>query len=96
MTAAAHAVSDSRGDRSPHSSPYDLDMAKRELFGIQALRLQVKAVVAKVAGGKLADGTEEPGGTHVVFTRHGKPTAALVPMDWYRQAAEKMGEPTDL
>jgi prevent-host-death family protein len=72
-------------DRSPHRDPYDLDMAKRELMGIQELRLHLKAVVEKVTSG-----------THVVFTRHGKTTAALVPMDWYREAAEKMGEPTDL
>lgn len=96
MTAPTQDRTDSSGDRSPHRTPYDLDMAKRELLGIQALRLQIKSVVAKVAGGTLADGTEESGGTHVVFTRHGKPTAVLVPMDWYRRAAEKMGEPTDL
>ncbi len=82
-------------DRTTHRSPYDPDMAKREPVGIQALRLQIKAVIAKVTGGKLTDGTEEPGGTHVVFTRHGKHIAVLVPMDWYREAAEKMGDPTE-
>ena len=72
-------------DRNAHRSPYDLDMAKRELVGIQDLRLKIKAVFVKVEGG-----------IHLVLTRHGKPIAALVPIDWYRQAAEKMGEPTDL
>lgn len=91
MTIASTAPS----DRTPHSSPYDLDMAKREPWGIQALRLQVKTVVAKVVGGKLSNGAEEPGGTHVVFTRHGKHIAVLVPIDWYREAAEKMGDPTE-
>lgn len=82
---------DRASDRSPHRTAYDLDMAKRELMGIQELRTHLKTVVEKVAGT-----STKPGGTHVVFTRHGKTTAVLVPMDWYRDAAEKMGEPTDL
>ena len=73
------------GDRSQHRNPYDLDMAKRETVGIQDLRLKIKATFEKVASG-----------LHVVIARHGKPIAVLVPMDWYRQAAEKMGEPTEL
>ncbi|GAA0495250.1 hypothetical protein Ade02nite_18980 [Paractinoplanes deccanensis] len=77
-------------DRSPHRNPYDLDMAKRVMLGIQELRLHLKDVITRVTG------TAEKPAEHVVFTRHGKPTAVLVPMDWYRQAAEKMGEPTDL
>jgi prevent-host-death family protein len=72
-------------DRSPHRNPYDLDMAKRELVGIQDLRLKIKTVFDKVGAG-----------IHVIPTRHGKPVAALVPIEWYRRAAEKMGEPTDL
>jgi prevent-host-death family protein len=81
MTIAAHATS----HRSQHRSPYDLDMAKRETVGIQDLRLKIKATFEKVSSGM-----------HVVIARHGKPVAALVPMDWYREAAEKMGEPTEL
>ncbi len=73
------------GDRTPHRNPYDLDMAKRELVGIQDLRLRIKLIFDKVASG-----------IHVIPTRHGKPIAALVPIEWYRAAAEKMGEPTDL
>lgn len=72
-------------DRNPHRSPYDLDMAKRELVGIQDLRLKIKAVFSKLDEG-----------IHVIPTRHGKPIAALVPIEWYREAADKMGEPTDL
>nr|WP_221374335.1 type II toxin-antitoxin system prevent-host-death family antitoxin [Actinoplanes polyasparticus] len=60
-------------------------MAKRVLKGIQELRRDLKAVVELVTAG-----------THVVFTRHGKTVAVLVPMEWYREAAEKMGEPTEL
>ncbi len=72
-------------DRTQHRTAYDHDMAKRVLKGIQELRRDLKTVVDEVTSG-----------THVVFTRHGKTTAALVPMEWYRQAAEKMGEPTEL
>lgn len=78
------------GDRTPHRNPYDLDMAKRVMLGIQELRLHLKDVIARVVG------TDERPPEHVVFTRHGKPVAVLVPMDWYRGAAEKTGEPTDL
>lgn len=85
------AVSSRRSYGTGHSPPYDLDMAKRVLLGIQELRLRIKSVVGMVAGS-----ADDPGGKHVVFTRHGKPVAALVPMDWYRQASEKQGEPTDL
>lgn len=77
-------------DRSPHRNPYDLDMAKRVLMGIQELRLHIKDVTARITE------TPEKPAEHVVFTRHGKPFAALVPLAWYREAAEKMGEPTDL
>jgi prevent-host-death family protein len=65
---------------------YDSTVAKRELMGIQELRLRIKAVVDAVVGT----------GVHTVFTRHGKPVAVLVPMDWYRKAAEKMDDPTEL
>lgn len=64
---------------------YDLDVAKRELMGIQELRLHIKERVNAVQNG-----------THTVFTRHGKPVAVLVDMDWYRRAAEAVGEPTEL
>lgn len=64
---------------------YHLDVAKRELMGIQELRLHIKERVDAVQNG-----------THTVFTRHGKPVAVLVDMNWYRRAAEAIGEPTDL
>lgn len=91
MTAATQPRPHGTSDRSARRTPYDHDMAKRVLMGIQELRLRIKHVVGLVAGND-----EEPGGQHVVFTRHGKHVAALVPMDWYRTAAEKMGEPTEL
>lgn len=68
-----------------YRSQYDLGVAKRELRGIQELRLHIKERVNAVLQG-----------THTVFTRHGKPVAVLVDMDWYRRAADALGEPTDL
>lgn len=85
MTIAVQVAS----DRSPHRTSYDHDMAKRVLMGIQELRLHVKDVVARVTG------TDEKPGEHVVFTRHNNRVAVLVPIEWYREAAEKMGEPTE-
>lgn len=85
MTITAQAAS----DRTPHRNPYDRDMAKRELMGIQELRLHLKDVIARVTGGE-----DEPG-EHVVFTRHNKRLAVLVPIDWYREAAKKMDDPTE-
>ena len=79
-----------RSDGSPHRNPYDLDMAKRDVLGIQELRSHLKTVVARV------EGTDEVPSEHIVFTRHNKRIAVLVPMQWYRDAAEKMGEPTEL
>lgn len=31
-------------------------------------------------------GVIKHGGTHVTVTRHGKPLAVVVPVDWYEQA----------
>jgi prevent-host-death family protein len=57
----------------------------RILLTIQELRAQLKGVVDAVV----------QAGRHAVFTRHGKHLAVLVPIDWYREAAEKMGDPTE-
>lgn len=65
---------------------YAFVMAKREILGVQETRDRLRTRVDAVL--------EE--GTHTVVTRHGKPVAVLVPMDWYRRAAEALGEPTDL
>lgn len=79
-----------RSDRTPHRTPYDLDMAKRDVLGIQELRTHLKSVLTRV------EGTEETPSEHIVFARHNKRIAVLVPMDWYREAAAKMGDPTEL
>ncbi len=96
MKAAIDTRPNRTSDRTRHRTPYDLDMAKRVIVGIQELRLRIKWVVAQVTGGPAGDGTTEPGGKHVIFTRHGKALGAFVPMDWYRAKVEEDGEPTDL
>lgn len=65
-------------------SLYPADMAKRDLVNVRDFRKEF----AEKAKSVLA-------GTHLVITRYGNPQMAVVPMDWYREAAEKMGEPTE-
>ncbi len=69
----------------PDRRLYDSRMVKRVLVGIQEMRLRLRQVVDTAVSG-----------THVVFTRHGRPVAVLVPIGWYRSAAEEMGDPTDI
>lgn len=66
--------------------PYDADMARRKLMGVNDAR---KFFAQRI---KLAEET----GEQTVVTRHGDPVAAIVPMDWLRRAADALGEPTDL
>lgn len=65
---------------------YPSDMAKRTLVGIQALRRRLRERVQAA--------TED--GEHSVFTHYGKPVVALVPIEWYREAAKAMDDPTEL
>lgn len=64
---------------------YPPDMVKRVLRGIQEMRLQL---------GDVFKGIEERD-EHAVFARRGKPVAVLVPIEWYRQAAKAMNDPTE-
>lgn len=68
----------------PHGRLYAAQMVKRTLRGIQELRLQIREVFDSAESGE-----------HAVFTRRGKPVAVLVPIDWYRQAATAMNDPTE-
>lgn len=64
---------------------YAADMVKRVLRGVQEIRLNMGDVFRAI----------EERGEHIVFARRGKPTAVLVPIDWYRDAAAAMGDPTE-
>lgn len=63
---------------------YPADMVKRVLLGMEAFR--------RMMGARL-DAADA--GEHTVVSRRGKPTAVLVPIEWYRQAAQKMRDPTE-
>jgi hypothetical protein len=59
-------------------------MAKRVLLTVQQLR----RTIGLLAGH--ADRSE-----HVVISKHGQPFGTFVPIGWYRDAAKKMGDPTE-
>ena len=63
---------------------YPSGMVKRILLSVQALRRHV---------GLLAEAVER--GEHAVLSKHGKPFAVVVPIEWYRRAAEALGDPTE-
>lgn len=67
-----------------HSTLYAADMVKRVMLGIQELRLHLRERVAAVEQGE-----------HTVFSKRGKPVAVLVPIQWYRDAAASVGDPTE-
>lgn len=58
---------------------------KRMLMATQAVRAQLKSVLDAVT----------THGAQVIVVSRSRPTAVLVPIDWYREAAEKMGDPTE-
>lgn len=68
----------------PSADLYPSGMVKRVLLGIQELRRQI---------GQLAEAIERR--EHVVLSKRGKPFAVTVPIEWYRDAAVKMKDPTD-
>jgi hypothetical protein len=81
-SAAGPAILVRTGDRNLYHS----GVAKRVLLGMQKLRREMAERVRAV--------TED--GEHDVFTHYGKPIAVLVPIEWYRDAARAVGDPTDL
>lgn len=68
----------------PHSGLYAAGMVKRVLVGIQAFRDGIKDRIGAVEAGE-----------HAVIARRGAPIAVVVPIEWYREAARKMKDPTD-
>jgi prevent-host-death family protein len=70
--------------RRPNIDLYASDMARRVLLSVQQLRRQI---------GELAEHVEAD--EHVVLTKHGKPIAVTVPIEWYREAAKAMEDPTE-
>lgn len=83
MTITATGPRDMCGER--HTPMYPLSVATRVLMGIQVLRRNI---------GEFTKAFEERG-EHVVLTKHGRHIGVAVPMDWYREAAKKMKDPTE-
>jgi hypothetical protein len=71
----------------PHNSLYDAGMVKRLLLGMEAFR---KGLAARLDAVEPKQGAE-----HTVVARRGQPIAVLVPIEWYREAADKLGDPTE-
>lgn len=57
---------------------------KRALIGITEFRRTILGQLATIADSR-----------HIILAKRGQPTAAVVPIDWYRQATEALGEPTE-
>ena len=65
--------------------PYTPAMAKRKMLGVQIAREQFKDVLDAAEGE----------GTHTVLLRRSRPSAIVVPPDWYHRACEALGDPWD-
>ena len=70
--------------REPRGGLYPAVMAKRVMRGVQDIRTQMGAVFDHIRTGE-----------HVILARRGEPTAVLVPIAWYREAADAMNDPTE-
>lgn len=70
----------------PHTSLYPLDVAKRETVGIEGARGKLGAILEAAREQDI----------HTAITRHGIVEGVVVPAGWYREASEKMGDPTDV
>jgi prevent-host-death family protein len=75
-----------RSYESPSGCRYDPAMAKVEHMTVEEAR--------KVLGRRVDRARDED--VHTAVTKHGRTIAVVVPLDWYRQAREAVGDPTDL
>ncbi len=70
----------------PDSSLYPSDVAKRESVGIEGARGKLGAIMQAAREQDI----------HTAITRHGIAEVVVVPVDWYREASESLGDPTDI
>lgn len=68
----------------PYSGTYTADMAKRPIVSAQQAREKFSDLLNAVARGE-----------HPVVLRRSAPAGLLVPPEWYKKAAELMGDPWD-
>jgi len=77
-------MADTRTHGEPHGRLYAAGMVKRLMLGVQEFRTNLAARVKAIEEGE-----------HTVLAVRGKAVAVMVPIEWYRQAAEKLGDPTE-
>lgn len=70
----------------PHGILYCFTVANRTMMGIQDLRTTLSSLIKGI--GKTRQ--------HVLVTNRGQVAAVIVPLDWYRDAASKLGDPFDI
>jgi hypothetical protein len=70
----------------PVAKLYDADVAKREMVGVQKARQTFAARV---------DPPPKSEPVHTVVAKRGVPLAVIVPIEWYREAAKCLGDPTE-
>lgn len=68
----------------PRATLYAAVMVRKELMGIEVARRSLGERVEKVKE------------VQTVMTKHGRPTAAIVDIEWFRLACAALGEPTDI
>ena len=81
---AASATSEQYG--TPTGNLYDPGVANTERTGVEAARKVLGKIVDRIRAT----------GVHVIVGKHGSDAVAIVPMDWYSDAREALGDPTDL
>lgn len=76
--------------RQPHGTPkgnlYDPPMTRTQRMSVENARAKL---------GRLLDAAGNEG-VHTIVSKHGEPAAVLVPIGWYRNARNILGDPTDL
>jgi hypothetical protein len=77
-----------RTSGSPHKDRYDPAVPKMKRRSVEEARADLGRLIAAGAEGKLDE--------HSPVSRHGRVGVVIVPLDWYRQAREALGDPTDL
>lgn len=66
----------------PAGTLYGVDMANREMMGVQDFRLNLSDKLKAIRKG-----------LHVILTNRGQAVAAVVPWEWYTRAAEALNDP---
>lgn len=68
----------------PNRSLYPAGMVKRLMMSVQELRSRIGQLHQAMTRGE-----------HLMLSYRGKVFAVITPIKWYRQAAEKMDDPTE-